>query len=107
MSASRIPTATPWTSLASATLGFRSSGRVSVLSVSHTPTASTITKCVLRVASGVTFCSSASATVRVPRPFIWSKYAWLLTSRMNSRHSSGCMSVPVAIMSTVTAMRGL
>ena len=27
--------------------------------------------------------------------------------RMNSRHSSGFTSVPVAIMSTVTAMRGL
>ena len=31
----------------------------------------------------------------------------LRTFRMKSRHSSGFTSVPVAIMSTVTAMRGL
>jgi hypothetical protein len=28
------------------------------------------------------------------------------TARMNTTHSTGLMSVPVAIMSTVTAMRG-
>ena len=44
---------------------------------------------------------------RVPRPFIWSKYTRLRTSRRNSRHSRGLMSVPVEIMSTVTATRGL
>ena len=44
--------------------------------------------------------------VLVPRPFICSKNTRDLTSRMNMRHSRGLMSVPVEIMSTVTAMRG-
>ena len=44
---------------------------------------------------------------RQPRPFICSKYDAELMFRMNSRHSSGFTSVPVAIISTVTAIRGL
>ena len=43
---------------------------------------------------------------RTPRPFICSKYVRLLTARMKKTHSSGFTSVPVAIMSTVTAIRG-
>ena len=45
--------------------------------------------------------------VRAPRPFICSKYCAERTSRMKNTHSSGLTSVPVAIMSTVTAMRRL
>ena len=44
---------------------------------------------------------------RTPRPFICSKKVRLLTARMKITHSSGFTSVPVAIMSTVTAIRGL
>ncbi len=44
---------------------------------------------------------------RTPRPFICSKKVRDLTARMKSTTSSGLMSVPVAIMSTVTAMRGI
>ena len=44
-------------------------------------------------------------STRVPRPFICSKYTRLRTSRRKMSASSGLMSVPVAIMSTVTAMR--
>ena len=44
---------------------------------------------------------------RVPRPFICSKYTRLRTSRRNTSTSSGLTSVPVAIMSTVTAMRSV
>ena len=43
---------------------------------------------------------------RTPRPFICSNSTRLLTARMNITISTGLMSVPVAIMSTVTAMRG-
>ena len=43
---------------------------------------------------------------RTPRPFICSKSTRLFTARMNITISIGLMSVPVAIMSTVTAMRG-
>ena len=45
--------------------------------------------------------------VRTPRPFICSKKLRERTIRMNSTASIGFTSVPVAIMSTVTAMRGL
>ena len=58
-----------------------------------------------RSASGVTAWKSAGAMVRAPRPFICSKYCAERTSRMKNTHSSGLTSVPVAIMSTVTAMR--
>ena len=43
---------------------------------------------------------------RTPRPFICSKKVRDLTARMKKTISTGLMSVPVAIMSTVTAMRG-
>jgi hypothetical protein len=44
--------------------------------------------------------------MRTPRPFICSKKLRLFTLRMKTTISTGLMSVPVAIMSTVTAMRG-
>ena len=44
---------------------------------------------------------------RTPRPFICSKKVRDLTARMKTTISTGLMSVPVAIMSTVTAMRGM
>ncbi len=53
-SSSVFPSATAWSSFSKATLGFFSSGRASVLSCSQTPTASTMTKWSLLVASGVT-----------------------------------------------------
>ncbi len=73
-----------------------------------------MTKCVLLIGNvwpsrsslGVTACRSLSLITRTPRPFICSKKLRLFTSRMNMTISSGLMSVPVAIMSTVTAMRG-
>ena len=43
---------------------------------------------------------------RTPRPFICSKNAADRMLRMKNTHSMGFTSVPVAIMSTVTAMRG-
>jgi hypothetical protein len=43
--------------------------------------------------------------LRAPRPFICSKYCAERTSRMKNTHSKGLTSVPVAIMSTVTAIR--
>lgn len=55
----------------------------------------------------VTAWKSAGAIVRAPRPFICSKYDAERTSRMKKTHSSGLTSVPVAIMSRVTAMRRL
>jgi len=73
----------------------------------YSPTQSTITKCVLLVASGVTAWSSVALITRTPRPFICSKNVRLFTARRNITTSSGLMSVPVAIMSTVTTMRGL
>ena len=84
----------------------RSSGWVSASGVSVIPTQSTMTKWVLAWASGVTACSSVGSMTRTPRPFICSKSTRLLTERMNITISTGLMSVPVAIMSTVTAMRG-
>ena len=72
-----------------------------------TPTASTSTNRVFVAASGVTAWKSASASVRDPRPFICSKYDAERTSRKNITHSSGLTSVPVAIMSTVTAIRSV
>ncbi|KYC51211.1 MAG: hypothetical protein AMQ22_01347 [Candidatus Methanofastidiosum methylothiophilum] len=106
-SSSRLPSATSSSSLSNGTERARSSERVWVLSDSNTPTASTMTKRVLAAASGVTACSSFGSITRIPRPFIWSKYRLDLVSRRNTRHSSGRMSVPVEIMSTVTATRGL
>jgi hypothetical protein len=76
------------------------------LSCSHTPTQSTMTKWSLVVASGVTACRSVGLQMRTPRPFICSKKLRLFTERMNMTISTGLMSVPVAIKSTVTAMRG-
>ena len=76
------------------------------MSCSHTPTQSTMTKWSLALASGVTPCRSAGLMTRTPRPFICSKKVRVLTARMKMTISSGLMSVPVAIMSTVTAMRG-
>ena len=75
-------------------------------SVSVIPTQSTITKCVLAWASGVTARSSSRSMTRTPRPFICSNNTRLSTDRMNITISMGLMSVPVAIMSTVTAIRG-
>ena len=106
-SGSRAPMAMCSISFSSGTLGFCSSGRESVLSLSQTPTASTMTKCVFVFASGVTAWKSVSEMTRVPRPFICSKKLRDFTERMNITISSGLMSVPVAIMSTVTAMRGV
>ena len=63
-----------------------------------------MTKWVLYFASGVTLWSSSGPTTR---PFICSKYPTDFTVRRNSRHSSGFTSLPVAIMSTDTAIRGL
>ena len=107
-SGSRAPIAMCSISFSSGTLGFCSSGRESVLSRSQTPTASTMTKWVfvLRVGRdglevGVGDDADAAALhlleeVRGSSP-----------TRMKITISSGLMSVPVAIMSTVTAMRGL
>ena len=50
---------------------------------------------------------SVAEIVRTPRPFICSKKLRLRTLRMKKTTSTGLMSVPVAIMSTVTTMRGL
>ena len=94
-------------SLSSETVGLRSSGTVSERSVSVTPMASTITNRSFADASGVTVRRSSGSITRTPRPFICSKKVRLLTARMKKTHSSGLTSVPVAIMSTVTAMRGL
>ena len=58
-------------------------------------------------ASGVTAFRSMGLMTRTPRPFICSKKFTLLTARMNITISRGFTSVPVAIMSTVTTMRGL
>jgi hypothetical protein len=61
---------------------------------------------ILALASGVTALRSSSLMTRTPRPFICSKKLRDLTERMKSTTSSGLISVPVAIMSTVTAVRG-
>ena len=45
--------------------------------------------------------------IRTPRPFICSKNVRDLTARMKKTISTGLMSVPVAIMSTVIAIRGM
>ena len=44
---------------------------------------------------------------RTPRPFICSKKPADFTLRRKNTHSIGFTSVPVEIMSTVTAMRGI
>ena len=92
-------------SLSKLTWRWRSSGTVSWRSASVTPTASTITKRSLAWASGVTVRSWSPSITLTPRPFICSKKLRLRTMRMNTTHSMGFTSVPVAIMSTVTAMR--
>ena len=89
------------------TLGFLSNGFVSESVFSVTPTQSTIRKCVLALASGVTARSSSGLMTRTPRPFICSNSTRECTLRMNMTISTGLMSVPVAIRSTVTTMRGL
>ena len=66
-----------------------------------------MTKRSLSVASGVTELNSVCEMVRTPRPFICSKKLRLRTLRMKNTTSTGLMSVPVAIISTVTTMRGL
>ena len=66
-----------------------------------------MTKRSLLWASGVTALKSVGEMVRTPRPFICSKKLRLRTLRMKNTISTGLMSVPVAIMSTVTTMRGL
>ena len=101
-----LPNDTAWSSLSKETVGCFSSGFVSLSSCSQTPTQSTITNRVLLLASGVTAWKSVSPMTRTPRPFICSKKLRLLTDRMNITTSSGLMSVPVAIMSTVTTIRG-
>ena len=83
-----------------------SGGWVSASAPSVTPTQSTIKKWVLVWASGVTALSSFGSMMRTPRPFICSSSTRLLTERMNITISIGRMSVPVAMRSTVTAMRG-
>ena len=100
------PIATCSNSVLKATVFLRSSGWVSASWVSVIPTQSTMTKCVLASASGVTAFSRSESMMRTPRPFICSKSTRLFTARMNITISIGRMSVPVAIMSTVTAMRG-
>ena len=67
-----------------------------------------MTKWVLRLASGVTACNSVVGAPRARRgPSSARRSSRLRTSRMKKTISSGLMSVPVAIMSTVTAMRGI
>ena len=78
----------------------------SVLSCSQTPTASTMMKRSLERALGVTTRSLSGEMMRTPRPFICSKKPADLTLRIKKTHSIGLTSVPVEIMSTVTAMRG-
>ena len=78
----------------------------SVLSCSHTPTASTMMKRSLILALGVTVRSLSGEMTRTPRPFICSKKPADFTLRRKNTHSIGFTSVPVEIMSTVTAMRG-
>ena len=73
MSALTMPTATALRSFSSGTEGLRSRGLELVLSDSHTPTASTMTKWVLVAASGVTDLRSSGLMMRQPRPFICSK----------------------------------
>jgi hypothetical protein len=57
--------------------------------------------------SGLIAWKSASGITRTARPFICSNSALERTIRKKTTPSSGLMSVPVAIMSTVTATRGL
>ena len=102
-----VPKATESMSALKGTAGFFSSGFESISSVSQTPTASTITKPTFDLASGVTAWKSASLMTRTPRPFICSKKFRDFTDLMNITTSSGFTSVPVAIMSTVTTIRGL
>ncbi len=101
-----LPKLTACSSFSKETAGFFSMGLESVLSCSQTPTASTMTKWSLLTASGVTALRSSFLMTRTPRPFICSKKERDLTVRMKTTISTGLMSVPVAIMSTVTAMRG-
>ena len=105
MSPSIMPVATAWSSCGKGTERLRSSVCVSILGFSVTPTASTMTKRSLRRRRGDD-AQIVGADDHVPRPIICSKSTRDLTARMNSSTSSGLMSVPVAIMSTVTAMRG-
>ena len=65
-----------------------------------------MTKRSLTVALGVTARSASGEMTRTPRPFICSKKPADLTLRRKKTHSIGFTSVPVEIMSTVTAMRG-
>ena len=59
----------------------------------------------VETAEGVARCRSVGRMVRAPRPRICSKYWTLRTSRRKITTSNGLMSVPVATMSTVVAMR--
>ena len=85
-SGSVLPRATAWSSLSNGIDFLWSIGRESVLSRSQTPTASTMTKWFLALASGVTALRSSSLMTRTPRPFICSKKLADLTSRMKSTH---------------------
>ncbi len=77
-----------------------------VLHCSQTPTASTMMNRSLDLALGLTTLSLSGEMTRTPRPFICSKKPADLTFRMKKTHSIGLTSVPVEIMSTVTAIRG-
>ena len=59
------------------------------------------------VADGVTFCRSSLLEHTGASALHLLKVILLRTSRMKIRHSIGFTSVPVAIISTVTAIRGL
>ena len=100
---SMLPRLMAWRSFSKEMVFFRSMGFESVLSRSQTPTASTIIKWSFALASGVTDLRSSLLMIRTPRPFICSKKLLDFTLRMNMTTSRGLMSVPVAIMSTVTA----
>ena len=76
------------------------------MSRSHTPTAVDDDEVVFGLGVGGDGLQVVGLITRTPRPFICSKNVRLFTARMNITISSGLMSVPVAIMSTVTAMRG-
>ena len=76
------------------------------MSRSQTPTASTTMNRSFTLALGVTARSLSGDITRTPRPFICSKKPADATFRMKKTHSIGFTSVPVEIMSTVTAMRG-
>ncbi len=88
-------------------LGFFSSGRESVLSCLADAHGIHDDEVVFGRGVGGDGLQVVRLMTRTPRPFICSKKVRDLTARMKKTISSGLMSVPVAIMSTVTAMRGM